>query len=278
MSKICVVMLAGNKQNECFWPSYYNCDAGIEHDLIVIHRDGFGLPEKMTNKHGSVILKNKIINGVDVPHRAFGAYRFAYQNFKNDYDIFVFISDDVVLKSDNWLKKIFDTLNKHEKLGFGASQIFNGGKKYPHPSHLRAPFWFAKTKALNDIDWVFNDDHDGEMKIGDQLTSAGYFGVQVGNKINLGYDALEPQHITQLMEIKYSESTFPFGKQTGDIFVDLGEKIYIETIHSPYHHISTQNLGIDLEPFDGLLYAPSIEIAKNYLQIKTNNYNSFMIL
>lgn len=277
MNKIAVIMLAGNKQNECFWPSYYLCDAGIEHDLIVIHRDNLGVPENITNMFGSVIMKNKIINGVDVPHRAFGAYRFAFETYKNDYDVFVFISDDVVIKSDNWLKKIADALNLHEKLGFGASQIFNGGKKYPHPSHLRAPFWFAKTKALNDIAWEFNDDHDGEMKIGDQLTSAGYFGIQVGNKINLGYDVLEPNHITQLMELKLSEQTFPFGKQNDDVIKSLGDKIFTLSINSPYPHIGSQNIGVDLEPFDKLIYAPSVKIAEKYLQIKNNGYNSFTL-
>ena len=277
MDRICVVLLAGNKQNECFWPSYNSCDAGVSHDLIVIHRDKMGLPDKMDNIWGDVILKNKIINGVDVPHRAFGGYRFAYQEFKYDYDLFTFISDDVIIKMDNWLLKIVNTLNKHERLGFGASQIFNGGKKYPHPSHLRAPFWFAKTKALNDIKWEFNGDHDGEMKIGDQLTKAGYFGVQVGNKINLGYDALEPNHITQLMEKKYSKETFPLKKHLDDIFDKLGDSIFSESIESPFRHIGKQNLGIDLEPFDGLIYAPSIEIAKKYLHIENNNYNTYIL-
>ena len=270
-------MLAGNKQNECFWPSYYNCDSGIEHDIIVIHRNMLGVPEKIYNKWGKVIFKNKIINDIDVPHRAFGAYRFAFQNFKNNYDLFVFISDDVILKTDNWLKKINSAMSKHTKLGFGATQIFNGGKKYPHKSHIRAPFWFAKTDALNDIDWDFNDDHDGEMKIADQLTNAGYFGVQIGNKINLGYDALEENHITQIMELKYSKETHPNEKFKDDIFKTLNGDIYNEFIVSPYPHIGIQNLGIDLEPFDGLLYLPSVDIAKKYLQIENNDYNSYIL-
>jgi len=275
-NKTCVVLLAGNHTDE-FLSSYYRCDAGAHHDLLIIHRNNMGVPDTIENNWGNVIFENKIINGVDTPHRAFGGYRFAYQRFKGIYDIFIFVSDDVILKTDNWLLKIVTILNKHEKLGFGASQIFNGGRGYPHESHIRSPFWFAKTNALNQISWEFHDDHDGEMKIADQLTSAGFFGVQAGNKINFAYDVMEHNHITQLMELKYSHHTFPYGKHLTDIFDYSDESIYSEFIYSPFNHIGRQNLGIDLEPFDGLIYLPSVYIAKKYLSVYYNEYNTFIL-
>jgi len=155
-------------------------------------------------------------------------------------------------------------------IGFGASQIFNGHKRYPHESHIRAPFWFAKSEVLKKIDWQFDDDHDGEMKIGDQCTAAGYVGVQVGNKINLGYDATEPYHITQLLELKYNPELHPSGKyQDLDIFYYYltrlpKESILEEDIISPYPHIGKQNTFIDIEPFNNLIYYPSLPLAKKY--------------
>jgi hypothetical protein len=272
--KIAVVILAGTR-DECFWPSYRNCESGISHDLIVVHRDGLGLFNKIENKNGSIFFLNKIIDGKDIPHKAFGAYRYAFQQFQSYFDTFIFISDDVILKRDNWLLDIVSTLNSNEKLGFGGSQIFNEGKRYPHESHIRAPFWFAKTEALEKTKWEFESDHEGEMRIGDQITEAGYFGVQVGNKINLGYDALELDHITQLIEKKFSINTFPFDKfKNGENILELVEE---QSIFSPYSHIGEQKLFEDLEPFDGLVYFPSLHIAKEHAALINKGNNTFTI-
>jgi len=281
MKKVGVIVLCGNKFEELFWRSYVKTVPGYEHDLILVHRNFLGVPDYLENENGGLILQNKIINGEDVPYRAFGAYRHFFYKYRDDYEYFVFISDDVVLKRDFWLKTIVDCFDSHEMIGFGASQIFNGHKKYPHENHLRAPFWFAKTKLLNQIDWQFDDDHDGEMKIGDQCAAIGYIGVQVGNKINLGYDATEPYHITQLLEQKYYPEMHPFGKyhhNSVDIFYYLltrlsREKILKEVIVSPYPHINEQNVFIDIEPFDGLIYYPSVSAAKKYNLCKSLPYD-----
>lgn len=270
MNKVGIIVLCGNKFQDLFWKSYNKCSAGYTHDFILVHRDFLGVPEQIKTQEGNLILENKIINGEDVPHRAFGAYRHYFYKYQNDYDYFVFISDDVILKRDNWLKDIVDTLESHPVIGFGASQIFNGHKRYPHESHIRAPFWFAKSEVLKKIDWEFTDDHDGEMKIGDQCTAAGYVGVQVGNKINLGYDATEPYHITQLLELKFNPELHPFGKYVDqDIYYYYltrlpKERILEEDIISPYPHIGKQNVFIDIEPFNNLIYYPSLPIAKKY--------------
>lgn len=272
-NRIGVIVLCGDQFSSVFWPSYLRCEALIEHDLIIVHRDGFGLIRDIENKNGKVVFLNKIVNGEDVPYRAFGAYRYTFNKFQDKYDKFVFISDDVILKRDGWLKDISDTLDIHDKLGFGASQIFNGNKKYPHESHLRAPFWFAKAKALKETKWEFNHDHVGEMLIGDQLTKAGYFGVQVGNKINLGYDALEAGHITTLLELYYSPESYPFGKITGNCFQSFEDRI----IESQFEHIGKQRVLFDLEPFDKLIYYPSLDIARQYVNVSNTRYDSFVV-
>lgn len=279
MKKVAVIMLGGIRQKDLFWKSYSNCISGYPHDLIVVHRDYIGLPSKVRNYDGRMIIENKIINGHDIPHKAFGAYRHYFYKYKDDYEFFVFISDDVILKRDNWLKDIINTMYSHEKIGFGASQIFNGHKSYPHESHLRSPFWFAKEEVLSQINWEFTWDHDGEMKIGDQCTEVGYVGVQVGNKINLGYDATEADHITQLLEKKYCSPYSPYSKFKGDDFFKIAfeklveQDIFQEFVESPYPHIGFQNTFIDIEPFNNLIYYPSLEIAKSYSLIKSLPYD-----
>lgn len=266
-------MLGGDKQGVCFWPSYFNCIAGLNHDLILVHRNMLGVPENISNPYGQLILENKIINGLDVPHKAFGAYKFFFEKYKDSYDYFIFISDDVILKRDNWLLDIITSLNLDDKIGFGASQIFNGGTRYPHESHIRAPFWFAKTKALTETIWEFESDHDGEMKIGDQISNAGYLGIQIGNKISLGFDVLEPSHITQLLEQKYFPNKFPNGKydiKEQDYFSENESILINDIINSPYYHIGQQNVIKDLQPFDLLLYLPNNKLNSNHEFLKYN--------
>lgn len=281
MNKICVIILGGDLQNICFWPSYYNCVPGLDHDLILVHRNFLGVPDFIDNKNGRLIVENKIKNNIDIPNKAFGAYRYYFNKYKDSYDYFIFISDDVILKRDNWLLDIITNIEKDDFLGFGASQIFNGCKKYPHNSHLRAPFWFAKKYALEKINWEFNSDHDGEMKIADQFVKAGFFGIQVGNKIDLGFDAMEKDHITQLLELKFFTKKSPNIKYNKDelnyffkTFLSKNEiEIKNSLIVSPYNHINEQNVFIDLEPFDLLIYDKSIINIKNKKLINNIGYN-----
>jgi hypothetical protein len=287
MKKVAVIALCGQRFQDIFWRSYLNCEANYDHDLILVHRDFLGVPNQVKNKDGGLILENKIINGQDVPHMAFGAYRYFFYKYREDYEYFVFISDDVVLKRDEWLKNIIETLDCHDKIGFGASQIHNGefaDKKYPHPSHLKAPFWFAKTECLNKIDWQFESTGDGELRIGNQCAAVDYVGVQVGNKINLGYDALEDFryiHATQVLEMKYYNEYFPFEKYSKNMQYELEKYlksldesfVQSQLIDLPYPHIPTLNVFYDIEPFHGLIFYPSLETAKRYDLVTEFSHN-----
>ena len=274
MIKTCVILPTGKNQKELFWKNYLTLNPGYEHDLILIHRNFLGLENfNPKNNNGKLVLENKIINGKDIPHQAFGAYRYYFQKYKNDYDLFIFISDDVILKREFWLKYIIDRLYSHELIGFGGSQIFNSETKYPHESHLRAPFWFAKKNILRSIDWEFKSDHDGEMKIGFQLAETGTIGIQVGNKLDLGFDSFERGHITQMLEKAYFSTDDPhFIYNEFDYFKKLLEnsnfiKIKRSNIVSIYKHIGKLNIFRDIQPFDGLIFNPSLSVAKKNLKL-----------
>lgn len=320
MTRVGVIALCGPPFQDLFWGSYLRCNASYPHDLIVVHRNGLGLPYSITSffDHGwphskdtysliakgiisvsgsisgtsnvaalthahtmcqSIILENKIIGNDDVPHRAFGAYRYYFEKYSLDYDLLVFVSDDVILKRDGWLKDIVHTMNKHERIGFGASHIFLN-KGYPHPNHCRAPFWWAKTEALRSIQWEFDHDHDGELKTGDLLSNAGWIGVQVGNKINLGYDALEHHHIIAMVEKQFSPDTFPYGKIETDhfqCFLDALKSHHPDPFHIPPFDdynvcvwcedpgIYSRNIFTQLFCFDQLVYdGVSTKVAKDH--------------
>lgn len=266
--KVAVIIVAGSqKQNECFFPSYRKSPSTLQHDLIVVHRNHQYLQGDVLNPSGRVILENKIIDGKEVPHRAFGAYRHTFNLYRDQYDAFAFVSDDVVVKSEGWLEKSLDLLYRYDRLGWVGSQIMNGSLgQYPHPSHCRAPLWFAKSSALKQIRWEFDSDHDGEMALADQFAVAGYFGAQAGNKISIGYDALENggyhsgDHIVgcwerslghDLKEPFLPEEVIKLDQQ---LLNRLDRSDDTLTVESPHPHIGRRRLISQLQPFNGLLY------------------------
>ncbi len=279
--KVALIVVAGSaKQNICFWPSYNSSLPGIDNNLIVVHRNMQHVPV-INNKYGKVILENKINNGHELPHRAFGAYREYWKRYQNEYDIFGFISDDVVIKTDYWVGHAVGLLDKYEKLGWVSTQIFNGSAgQYPHPSHCRAPAWFAKSKALRDLQWDFDSDHDGEMRIADQFLSAGYFGAQVGNKIDIAYDSLENggafegDHVSSILEKTLGGNLKQ--KWNPGIIKNINESLLYRLhkgeddlkITSPFGHIGERKVVSQLQPFNGLVFDKSLELAQGC-------YNSF---
>jgi len=292
--KVALIFLGGtNMQNICFWPSYMNCISGYEHDLIFVHRNWHGVGPRFKDRNIStkLIIENKISStGEDIPHKAFGAYRHYFNKYKSNYDMFVFISDDVVIRRDNWLKDIVTTILKSKKIGFGSSLILNeqrfrihthklGIGKVCQVNHMKAPFWFATTESLSQTNWQFNSDHNGELRIADQITSVGFFGVQVGNKIDLAYDALDEnssgtQSLLEKMFFPEKKFLNKFELHELDYFTKQMKELTHEQIQnsepliSNWSHIQPQNIYTDIEPFNGLIYRPSINIAKNNVELK----------
>lgn len=271
MSSVGLILVAASDRQHIFWDSYLRHRAGLSHDMIVVHR---GYQHQFQHPEcDRVIYENKIINSQEVPHRAFGAYRYFGLKYINNYDYLAFISDDVSIRADNWLARSIETFI-HPKIGCVATQLFNGlHNQYPHPSHARSPIWFAATQALAEVKWVFDSDHDGEMRIADQFLEAGFITVQAGNKINIAYDAFEPDHITVLMESflsnKYNEEDLLSRLRVGDIS-DMN-------IVSPYGHIGTRNIIRDIQPYHGLIYDRAVELAKTYNLAKEYPFRTFLL-
>ena len=226
------------------------------------------------NKVGKVILENKIHPTGELPHKAFGAYREYWRKYQNDYDFFAFLSDDVLIKADNWLLDAVDMLSSFERLGFVGTQIFNGMKKqYPHSSHCRAPCWFAKSSALASISWTFNSDHDGEMRLADQFLEAGFFGAQVGNKIDTAYDATENgghyvgDHVSAQMETKLGHDIHKKFSYLEKVELNKNLKNRLSSsddsmlIKSPHKHIGSRRIVSQLQPFHGLVFDKSRQLA-----------------
>jgi hypothetical protein len=284
MSIAVIVVAGGERQNVCVWPTYYNCDAGVDHDLIVVHRNMQHVPS-VFNVRGNVIYENKCFPDGELPHKAFGAYRHYCEKYINDYEYFAFVSDDVFFKRDNWLLQACEMLDKYDKLGLVATQIFNGNcGQYPHPSHARAPIWFSKSSALKKIRWEFDSDHDGEMRIAYQFLVAGYFSAQIGHKIDFAYDADQKDHIAVLWERdkygcnKDKYSTEEIEQLDAFLTVRLLENDVSDLdIHSPFSHIGTRNVIRDLQPFDGLLYDNSVGLAVNYTRVERHNFGTYIL-
>lgn len=279
MKVACIAILGSARQNECFWPTYNSNQSGIDHDLIVVHRNMLGVPEFCKAQSGHLILENKsnISNGKELEHRAFGAYRHFGIKYCNKYDYLAFISDDVLFQTQGWLLEAVQMLSKYDKLGFVGTQIFNAmNSEYPHETHCRAPIWFAKTEAIKKLDWNFDSDHEGEMNLCQTFLKAGYFGAQVGNKIDVAYDALENggyyvgDHISSILSkhLKFKPS------DREQINANLMQKLInnddSDYVISPHQHIGRRNVISQLQPFNALVVDTGIELAGN--SAKNINY------
>lgn len=281
---------------EYFLKSYLLCKAGYEHDLIIIHRN-FEYINKDNIKNtsdGNIIYVNKILpDNTEVEHRANGSFRYIYNIYKNNYDMFIFMVDHCVIRRDNWIKDAVTLLYSHEKIGFIGSQIFNGHKRYPHPSHVRTICYIVKSSALSTVNWEFNSDSDGELKFGDMIVDQGYIGLQIGNKLNFAYDSKgDPpppntiptagnlHHVTHYLENKYFPDKHLLKKHEVNEF-KLLEYIYNNNreniqnyefyMQSPHAHIGMQHMFIDIEPFDKLIYYPSLPLCYKYFPERVNN-------
>lgn len=277
MSVGIIAVLGSPRQNECFWPTYRAKNAGIDHDLIVVNRGMTGVPTSAASQSGETIFEDKmrIFNGTELPHKAFGAYRYFGLKYSDKYEYLAFISDDVLFQTECWLKDAVEMLSRFDKLGAVGTQIFNGNhNEYPHPSHVRAPIWFAKTSVLKKLKWDFYSDHDGEMELAPTLIRAGYFAAQVGNKIDVAYDALEAgqfgvgDHISSILAKKFSWEPSKRNEINEYLIQKLLNNDDTEFVTSPYNHIGRRNVVSQIQPFNGLVIDTGLGLADGC-------YNSF---
>jgi hypothetical protein len=288
-----IIFLGVTKKQESFWPSYYAHTPGRPHDIMIAYIDRSVIPE-VHNDYGTIVYENKIINGKDIPHRAFGAYRYFFNKYKDTYKYFAFVSDDVIIRSDNWLQACIEPLERHPRLGWVGTQIF--AERYcgrSFPDHLRAPIWFAKSEALQKVDWRFNGDHDGEVSTANQFMRAGFFGVQIGFKFDIAYDSLENgglgvgDGITSCFEKKFFPEKNLVGSYSQEEIKAFEKKIWdaiknkkIEEwwAESPHPHIQKKNFITELQGLSGQVYVPSLYLARKYANVLENDEYHIQVL
>jgi len=281
MNEILIIFLGVTARQAEWWRTYDMLDAGYEHDLLVAYINRDIIPE-VKNKYGKVIYESKIVNGSDIPKRAFGAYRYFFDKYKDQYKYFGFVSDDVLIRSANWLKRCIEPLKKYPGLGWVSTQIYSEAASGCFPDHLRAPIWFAKSDALREVNWAFEDDHDGELKIADQFLEKGFFGIQVGMKFDIAYDSLENggygegDGIISCFEQKFFPEKHlrdPFSEEEVNLFEQetwtsiMNNKIKSYYAISPHRHIKRKNFISELGGVNGLIYQPSLKIAKSNVEV-----------
>lgn len=293
MKNTLLIFLGASTRQEDWWKYYEKLDPGIEHDILVAYIDKTIIPETIKNNHGKLFYESKIIEGKDIPHRAFGAYRYFFNKYRDQYRYFGFVSDDVIVRSKNWLKRCIEPLARHERLGWTATQIYSGKYSQCFPDHFRAPIWFAKSEALSQIKWEFDSDHHGEIVTANQFLDANYFGIQVGHKFDIAYDSLEAgdcglgDGIISCFEKKFfpkKRLELPFSEDELNKFkTELWDSIKQNKIEkwyaiSPYDHIQEKNFITELQGLDGQVYVPALNLAKQCLPIYENKQLNIQIL
>lgn len=286
MKEIAIIFVGGTpKQNEFWWPSYNSCSAGIKHDMILVHRNMQGVPSHVpTSKYAenailmeNLMLEDKILPEGEVPYKAFGAYRHYFKKYASDYKYFAFISDDVYLRRQNWLKDVIEMFEKYPKLGMISPMLHN------NPSHARAPIWFGKTQCLNKVNWEFQDDHDGEMTMADRCVDAGYFVAQIGHKVDFAYDpdwdgyanprvCGSPQPNQMIERIWFGDEHFKMyysveeiaslEKYKAMLFSESVSEEIADLRISNNLQLQRWNVCFEIQPYHGLIYNKSLHIVK----------------
>jgi len=312
MLKVAVICNCSTENNNYYFtPSYLKNMGGYPHDLIIVHRNFLCInKDVLKNEEGKLIYINKILDDkTEVPHKGYGSYKYVFDKFKEEYDIFVFMQETCVIRRNLWIKDAIKILTFSEHIGFCASQIFNGNDlndnstKYPHETHMRAPGpLFIKTKFLKQITWDFNSDHEGEMITGELLsTQTDCIGIQIGNKINFAYDTLGTppliniesaksrsnyNHITQLLENIFFADKNGIDNFNEDEYLYF-EKLYsqyndmqrnLATITPPFDHIPILNIFYDIQPFNNLIYGKTVIRAQEKLGKNISKINNMYIL
>jgi hypothetical protein len=263
------------RQNEHWWPSYRQYMAGMDHDIVLVHRNMEGVPDDILHL---VTLENKILPSGEIPHKAFGAYRHYYQKYAGKYKYYAFISDDVYLRRRNWLSNVYEMFESYEGLGLISPMLHN------NPPHARAPIWFASDACLSKLDWNFLDDHDGEMTIADRVIATDHFVAQIGHKIDFAYDPFwepnanprvcgAPQPNQWIERLLFGHDHFHTQCFSLDEIARMEkykEDLFSDRVHAEISNPSIGfnmnqqrwNICLEVQPYHGLLYNKGIEIAK----------------
>tara|TARA_B100000242_G_C43048710_1_gene489717 strand:- start:1856 stop:2899 length:1044 start_codon:yes stop_codon:yes gene_type:complete len=304
--KILALIVAGSKrQHDCILKSISKAESGINYDLLYITRNFNYFPRELEPKNiGKILFENKVMPDLEkrkfllikkeneLKHKAFGAYKYYSYKYYKDYDYIICISDDVYIRRNNWLKDIIKLFKRSNKIGLISNQIRNS------PRHVRAPFIAFSSECLSVLDkkdiWIFDSDHDGEQRIGEQVAEAGFLCVQMGHLFDLCTDY---EWNNRGSEFRFVATPYPYHifekKLTGNKSED---KIYSkdeinkieEKIGSPSQMkntsecISDESLGetdlyqrwnifYELQPFNNLIHNAGQNIA-----FKNDLINSFV--
>lgn len=169
-------------------------DAGVDLDTIIINSDigfkeGNAFLRSMNNiktKCGKfIIIEKENIGG------QFGAYEFAYQIFKNDYDFWLFTEDDILITGYNYYLKLIEKLrNRKCNTVYALAGVVDN---HPHvlPHACSACLLIHKTilQKMQHIPFPIKNDlnsriYEGEIAFSTKILNTGAEIVYEGPGIN----------------------------------------------------------------------------------------------
>lgn len=98
---------------KCLTGFHTHIDGGLDYDTIIIcnreNNNTLNAAEKILQmydgkktKNGKFIVEFRENKGI-----SFGAYNYAYNKFKNEYDYFFFTEDDIIFNATNWYMNLY---------------------------------------------------------------------------------------------------------------------------------------------------------------------------
>jgi len=174
-------------------------DCGVsEMDIIVINNNSDSITQKGEDFLKKIHNRSTPFGKIFVHHRenvggSLGAYSFAYDLYKNQYDYWLFIEDDVKMTYPRYYKILIDEFTGQPKLGMLSLTIIHN--ENTEDAWVSGGFGIAHDKILNEIKTKFGKLQYDES---DDLSNYG----QVGDSeylfsqpfIKLGYKLKNPKN------------------------------------------------------------------------------------
>jgi len=179
-------------------------DCGVQNmDIIIVNNKSEAITKEcvdylseingMKTPYGKIIVHNRENVGGSV-----AAYSYAFDQYENDYDYWLFIEDDIRMIYDGYMKMIVDEF-EDEKLGFLAFTVIIAGeiqKEHPEKVAVGGGFGGCSRKILSEV-----KKKCGKLPWDEEIRKDNYSNIGHGERyfINsisqMGYEIRHPKNL-----------------------------------------------------------------------------------
>jgi hypothetical protein len=212
------------------WDIHTKVDGGLNFDIIIVNNtSGNKESEDFLSKIDGKRTKNGMIK---VIHRenigiSYGAYSYAYQIFKNEYDYWFFTEDDMIFNKLNWYKMFYDSLvsemeDVNSKVAFiaanGIVSVEDSKHTWHKKCHAHNGMGITHSKFISDVCDKYIPVSGSECSVGN-LPYGNFKGWPQNNESSLfSYPHNSSKFIALITEVNFTNCFVNIGYELKELF------------------------------------------------------------